>query len=334
MTSGCGSRTCWPSRSTDGALAVEPNLTLVNLCPSLFEQLFGTDWVRRPDTQYRFGTESAFELHRRSTTRTPRPARRLPAMSAAASLTIVLPAYNEAERIGPALDELFGYLRRRGERARGGLAGRGRPARRDRRPGRRRRQHRRHGRARPSAARGRRARRASALRRPHGPARRQGRGGPRRDARGRRRTSSSSPTPTWPRRRTSCRCWSPPSPTTTSPSGPASSPTARTCAPASRATGGCSGKVFHLLASAWVVGPVQDTQCGFKGFTRGRPRATCSRASRSRASCSTSSSSTWPVGAATGSRSSRSAGTTGAARGCARARASPSGSPGTSSGSR
>lgn len=28
------------------------------------------------------------------------------------------------------------------------------------------------------------------------------------------------------------------------------------------------GKVFHLLASAWVVGPVQDTQCGFKGFRR------------------------------------------------------------------
>jgi dolichyl-phosphate beta-glucosyltransferase len=28
------------------------------------------------------------------------------------------------------------------------------------------------------------------------------------------------------------------------------------------------GKGFHLLASAWVVGPVQDTQCGFKGFTR------------------------------------------------------------------
>lgn len=26
------------------------------------------------------------------------------------------------------------------------------------------------------------------------------------------------------------------------------------------------GKLFHLLASAWVVGPVQDTQCGFKGF--------------------------------------------------------------------
>jgi dolichyl-phosphate beta-glucosyltransferase len=28
------------------------------------------------------------------------------------------------------------------------------------------------------------------------------------------------------------------------------------------------GKAFHALASAWAVGPVQDTQCGFKGFTR------------------------------------------------------------------
>jgi dolichyl-phosphate beta-glucosyltransferase len=28
------------------------------------------------------------------------------------------------------------------------------------------------------------------------------------------------------------------------------------------------GKVFHTLASIWVAGPVQDTQCGFKGFTR------------------------------------------------------------------
>jgi dolichyl-phosphate beta-glucosyltransferase len=28
------------------------------------------------------------------------------------------------------------------------------------------------------------------------------------------------------------------------------------------------GKVFHALASIWAVGPVQDTQCGFKGFTR------------------------------------------------------------------
>jgi dolichyl-phosphate beta-glucosyltransferase len=28
------------------------------------------------------------------------------------------------------------------------------------------------------------------------------------------------------------------------------------------------GRVFHALASVWVVGPVKDTQCGFKGFTR------------------------------------------------------------------
>ena len=38
-------------------------------------------------------------------------------------LSLVLPAFNEAERIGPALDELFGYLRRRGERARDGAPG-------------------------------------------------------------------------------------------------------------------------------------------------------------------------------------------------------------------
>ena len=41
----------------------------------------------------------------------------------ASSLTIVLPAFNEAERLGPALDELFGYLRRRGEAARDGAPG-------------------------------------------------------------------------------------------------------------------------------------------------------------------------------------------------------------------
>lgn len=28
------------------------------------------------------------------------------------------------------------------------------------------------------------------------------------------------------------------------------------------------GELFHLLASVWVVGDVKDTQCGFKGFTR------------------------------------------------------------------
>ena len=39
------------------------------------------------------------------------------------SLAIVLPAFNEAERIGPALDELFGYLHRRGGVARDGAPG-------------------------------------------------------------------------------------------------------------------------------------------------------------------------------------------------------------------
>ena len=36
------------------------------------------------------------------------------------SVTLVLPAYNEAGRIGPALDELFGYLRRGGPPRQGG----------------------------------------------------------------------------------------------------------------------------------------------------------------------------------------------------------------------
>jgi dolichyl-phosphate beta-glucosyltransferase len=28
------------------------------------------------------------------------------------------------------------------------------------------------------------------------------------------------------------------------------------------------GRVFHALAAFWVTGPVPDTQCGFKGFSR------------------------------------------------------------------
>src|SRR5262245_27705296 len=39
------------------------------------------------------------------------------------TVTLVLPAFNEAERIGPALDELFGYLNRRGTQARDGAPG-------------------------------------------------------------------------------------------------------------------------------------------------------------------------------------------------------------------
>ena len=44
-------------------------------------------------------------------------------MSLPASLTIVLPAFDEEARIGSALDELFGYLRRGGDRARDGAPG-------------------------------------------------------------------------------------------------------------------------------------------------------------------------------------------------------------------
>ncbi len=52
-----------------------------------------------------------------------RPVKRPVRWRAMTSLTLVLPAYNEAERIEPALDELFGYLRRRGETARDGAPG-------------------------------------------------------------------------------------------------------------------------------------------------------------------------------------------------------------------
>jgi hypothetical protein len=50
-------------RATDRTLELEPNMTLVNFLPSLFEQLYGTDWVRRPDSlyTYRFGQRDPFE---------------------------------------------------------------------------------------------------------------------------------------------------------------------------------------------------------------------------------------------------------------------------------
>ncbi len=44
----------------------------------------------------------------------------MPGRARAPSVTIVLPAYNEAARIEPALDELFGYLRRGGPPREGG----------------------------------------------------------------------------------------------------------------------------------------------------------------------------------------------------------------------
>jgi len=32
------------------------------------------------------------------------------------------------------------------------------------------------------------------------------------------------------------------------------------------------GKLFRFAAQLWVTGPVRDTQCGFKGFTRSASR--------------------------------------------------------------
>ena len=136
-----------------------------------------------------------------------------------------------------------------------------------RRAGRRRRQHGRDRGPRPVPTRSGRRRRRPAER-PDGPARRQGRGRPRGHA-GRRRG---------PGRLRRCRhghaarraaaAGRRPWPTTTSRSAPGSSPTAPTCGRRQPRYRRVLGQAFHLLASAWVVGPVKDTQCGFKGFTR------------------------------------------------------------------
>ena len=191
-------------------------------------------------------------------------------MSTEPDLTIVLPAYNEAERIGPALDELFGYLSRRGAVAREGAPGAGRlpdpievlvvddgstdataeiveaptGGRESMAPVRRGcgssgcRTAAREPRSAPACwTRRRIAHRVR--RRRHGDA-----AGP---AAAARRGAGGSRSSRW---------------------GPGSSPTGRTCARRSLATGAPSGKVFHALASIWVVGPVKDTQCGFKGFTQ------------------------------------------------------------------
>ena len=186
------------------------------------------------------------------------------------SLTLVLPAYNEAERIEPALDELFGYLRRRGEAARDGAPGAGHLPERvevlvvddgstD-------------GtadlvRARPEADDSGFASDPAVLRVitvPHG-----GKGAAVRAG----MLHAESEVIVF----TDADMATPPDMipllvealidhdvalgSRIQPDGS----DMRNSQPAYRRL---LGKAFHVLASAWVVGPVQDTQCGFKGFTR------------------------------------------------------------------
>jgi dolichyl-phosphate beta-glucosyltransferase len=189
-------------------------------------------------------------------------------MSLPASLTIVLPAFDEEARIGPALDELFGYLRRGGERARDGAPGAaGLPemievlvvddgstdatvtlvA------------------ARPEALVPDDATpRLRLLSVPHG-----GKGAAVRS--GMLAATSdlivfadadmATPPDQLPLMVTALRDHDVALGSRIQPDGR----DMRATQPAYRRL---LGKVFHLLASVWVVGPVQDTQCGFKGFTR------------------------------------------------------------------
>lgn len=179
------------------------------------------------------------------------------------SLTIVLPAFNEEARLGSALDELFGYLHRRGGQAREGRPGA------DELP---------HDiqvlvvddgsadgtaalvRARPETARG----EIELLSVPHG-----GKGAAVRAGmlagRGDLLIFADADMAT------------PPDEIAPLVGALASAdavygsriqPDGRDMRASQPAWRRALGRGFHLLASAWVVGPVQDTQCGFKGFRR------------------------------------------------------------------
>jgi dolichyl-phosphate beta-glucosyltransferase len=188
-------------------------------------------------------------------------------MSTEPSLGLVLPAYNEASRIGPALDELFGYLGRRGEAARDGAIGAGAlpdsievlvvddgstdetaalVA------------------ARPETVSPVGGAILRLLKVPHG-----GKGSAVRagmlaatgdllvfaDA------DMATPPDQIPALLTALATHDVALGSRIQPDGS----DMRASQPAYRRL---LGKVFHALASVWVVGPVQDTQCGFKGFTR------------------------------------------------------------------
>ena len=220
-----------------------------------------------------------YERHIR---RTPGSADRLRRMSDAASLALILPAFDEEARLGPALDELFGYLgptrRRRRATARPGPPTPGRIdvlvvddgstdgtaalVRRARDRGRRSGRH--------DAA--------PAVR----SARRQGRSGPGRDAR--RATADlivfadadmATPPDQLPLLVAGAR------PTTTSRSGRGSSPTGRTCARASRGIGGCSARLFHSSRRSGSSARSRTRSAASRASRGPRPR-TCSRAQQIR----------------------------------------------------
>jgi dolichyl-phosphate beta-glucosyltransferase len=191
----------------------------------------------------------------------------------AKTLTLVLPAFNEADRIGPALDELFGYLHRRGKVAREGAPGSGTLPERievlvvddgssD-------------GtadliRARPEAADGAMSGRVgtgaelTVLSVPHG-----GKGAAVRAGMLAAQTDlvifadadMATPPDMIPLLVDALDGSSVALGSRIQPDGS----DMRKSQPWYRRT---LGKAFHVLASVWVVGPVKDTQCGFKGFTR------------------------------------------------------------------
>jgi dolichyl-phosphate beta-glucosyltransferase len=179
------------------------------------------------------------------------------------TLTIVLPAYNEEARLDPALDELFGYLHRRGGLGRDGRAGS------EQLP------HRVHVlvvddgssdgtaalvRARPETAAG----ELELLAVPHG-----GKGAAVRAgmlhadgdllvfADADMATPPDELVPLVEALATADAAYG-------SRIQPDGTDMRQTQPPWRRAL----GRAFHVLASLWVVGPVQDTQCGFKGFRR------------------------------------------------------------------
>ena len=248
----------------------------------------------------------------------------------ARSLSIVLPAYNEEDRLGPALDELFGYLHRRGARAAtagpgaselpesiqvlvvddGSTDGTAALVR-----------------ARPEAIAG----ELELLTVPHG-----GKGAAVRAgmvaATGEVVLFADADMATPPdeiplagrRARDRRRRVRQPDPARR----------LATCAPRSPRGGGLLGKTFHALASLWVVGPVQDTQCGFKGFRRDVARDVFARQKVTSIVFDVEVIFLVRRRGYTSRRRARSAGPTAAARACTRACGSRSRWRGTCSGSR